>query len=51
VKSITQQSIKELEETRDNINYERIDELETKLKHDIVAHIHAYAELCPNGGK
>jgi adenylosuccinate lyase len=51
VQSITEQSIKELEETRDNINYERIDELETKLRHDIVAHIHAYAELCPNGGK
>jgi len=48
---ISEESIKELQEKRDEINFERINYFEDKFKHDIFAHIHAYSELCPNGSK
>ncbi len=51
IESITDIAIKELQDNYENIDYERINKLEAKFKHDIVAHIHAFAELCPNGGK
>ena len=51
IDAISQDAIRELKHTRDDIRYERINELEMKFKHDIVAHIHAYAELCPKGGQ
>ena len=30
-----------------NINYEKISEYERRFKHDIVAHIHAFGDICP----
>jgi len=30
-----------------NINYEYADMMEKKLRHDVMAHIHAFGELCP----
>jgi len=48
---ISDDAILELIKNRDNINYDRIKHFESKLKHDIVAHIHAYSELCPLGSK
>lgn len=51
IDAISEEAIEELKQMRDDIHYERINELEMKLKHDIVAHIHAYAELCPKGGQ
>lgn len=51
INTITDIAIKELNEKRDIIDYEKINALESKYRHDIVAHINAYADMCPNGGK
>ena len=51
ITAITQEAIQELIEYRDHIDYNRIQEFEIKFKHDIVANIHTYLELCPIGGK
>jgi len=48
---ISKEAIKELINNRDHIDYEQIKILEDKYKHDIMAHIHAYGLICPNGGK
>lgn len=45
---ITQNQISELEREKDNINYEVAQQKEKELRHDVMAHIHAYGELCPN---
>lgn len=50
ITSISEEAIQELILNRDTIDYEKINEYEKRLKHDIMAHIHAYSELCPNGG-
>lgn len=51
VESITQQALDELTSNRDTIDYNLINEYELYLKHDIMAHIHAYSGMCPNAGK
>lgn len=51
VKSISDDALRELEENKDTIDFSRIAAIEKECKHDIFAHIKAYAELCPNGGK
>jgi len=51
IEYISDEAIKELIDNKNNINYELIKNLEEKYRHDIIAHIHAYASLCPNGGK
>ena len=48
---ISDDAIQELINNRNTINHDRIQYFESKFKHDIVAHIHAYSELCPLGGK
>jgi len=48
---ISDEAIQELINNRNNIDYDRIQHFESKYKHDIVAHIHTYSELCPTGGK
>lgn len=45
---ITDEQIKELEDNRDNINYEVAREKEKEIRHDVMSHIHAYGEQCPN---
>jgi adenylosuccinate lyase len=45
---ITQNQIDELEREKDNINYEVARQKEKELRHDVMAHIHAYGALCPN---
>jgi len=45
---VTQEQIDEMETFRDNINYDRAEEYEKKLRHDVMAHIHAFGEQCPN---
>lgn len=45
---ITQDQISELEREKDNINYEVAQKKEKELRHDVMAHIHAYGALCPN---
>lgn len=48
---ISEESIKELIDNRENINFDKIKKYELRCKHDIMAHIKAYSDLCPNGGK
>lgn len=44
---ITDEQIAELEAHVDDINYEAAEAYEKKLRHDVMAHIHAYGDLCP----
>lgn len=48
IKSILNEGIIEMHYNLSNIDYKKIEEYESKLKHDIVAHIHAFCEICPN---
>jgi len=45
---ISQDQINELEREKDNINYDVARQKEKELRHDVMAHIHAYGTLCPN---
>ena len=45
---ITQAQIDELEREKDNIDYKLAAQKEKELRHDVMAHIHAYGALCPN---
>ena len=44
---ISQEQIDELEKFKDDINYEQAEQWESRLRHDVMAHIHAYGEQCP----
>lgn len=44
---ITEEQIKELKAHADAIDFTKIEQHEKRLKHDVMAHIHAYGELCP----
>jgi adenylosuccinate lyase len=44
---ITSAQIKELRAKADDINYADAREAESRLKHDVMAHIHAYGKQCP----
>lgn len=44
---ITEEQIKELKEHVENINFEQAEAYERKFRHDVMAHIHAYGDLCP----
>ncbi len=44
---ITDEQINELKAHLTDINYDVAREKEALLRHDVMAHIHAYAELCP----
>lgn len=44
---ITDEQINELEENRDNIDYDYAAKMEKELRHDVMAHVHAYGKLCP----
>lgn len=46
--NITEEQIEELKKFRDEINYEVAEKKEKEFRHDVMAHIHAYGELCPN---
>ena len=45
--NISDEQISELKQNADNINYDAADEYERKFRHDVMAHVHAYGELCP----
>jgi adenylosuccinate lyase len=45
--SITDAQIQELEAHLEDLNLKRAEELEKETHHDVMAHILAYAELCP----
>lgn len=48
VTSITIEGIDEMIQNISNIDYDKINEYECKFKHDIMAHIYAFSDLCPN---
>ena len=45
---ITQAQIDEMEAHKDEINYAAAARYERQLRHDVMAHIHAYGDQCPN---
>ncbi len=44
---IFQDQIEALEREKNNINYDFAEQKEKELRHDVMAHIHAYGALCP----
>ena len=44
---VTQEQVKELEAHITDIDYEKAAQWEGKLRHDVMAHVHTYGELCP----
>lgn len=45
--AITDEQIAELRAHRDDINFDAAEEYERKFRHDVMAHVHAYGDLCP----
>lgn len=45
--SITDEQIAEMKAHIDDIDYDKENEFEKKLRHDVMAHIYAYGEVCP----
>ncbi len=45
---VTAEQVAELKATADDINFEVAAEYETKLRHDVMAHVHAWGDQCPN---
>jgi len=46
--NISEQQIEEMKKYKDDINYKDAEEKERELRHDVMAHIHAYGMQCPN---
>ena len=46
---ITEEGIGEMEQNKRCIDYSAIQNYESRFKHDIMAHIYAYSDLCPTG--
>lgn len=46
--NITDEQIAELKAHAEDINYEVAEAYEKKFRHDVMSHVHAYGELCPN---
>lgn len=44
---ITEQQLKELEKHADDIDFEAAARFEKELRHDVMAHIHAFGQQCP----
>ena len=44
---ITQAQIDEMEQHKDDVDYEAAARYERQLRHDVMAHIHAFGDLCP----
>jgi len=45
---IKPEQVAQLKEYMNNVNYERADEIEKELWHDVMSHIKAYGEQCPD---
>src|SRR5262245_56579791 len=45
--AITDAQIAELKSAVDDIDFERAARFERELRHDVMAHVHAYGEQCP----
>jgi len=48
--AITPEQIAELRAHVDDVDFDRAAEFERRLRHDVMAHIHAYREQCPSAG-
>lgn len=46
--NITEDQIEELRSFCENINYDVAERKEKEVRHDVMAHVHAYGEQCPN---
>jgi adenylosuccinate lyase len=46
--NVTSAQVNELRAAINNIDFARAEELERRLRHDVMAHVHAYGEQCPN---
>ena len=44
---VTQEQVAELEAHITDIDYDKAAQWEKKLRHDVMAHVHTYGELCP----
>ena len=44
---VSEEQVKELETHAEEVDYEAAARWEKKLRHDVMAHIHAYGEQCP----
>ena len=44
---ITNEMISEMKNHINDIDYSKVNEYEEKLRHDVMAHIHAYGDVCP----
>ena len=44
---VTQEQIDEMEAHKDDINYDVAREEEKRLRHDVMAHVHAFGQQCP----
>ena len=44
---VTEEQVAELEAHADEIDYDNAAEYEKKLRHDVMAHVHAYGDACP----
>ena len=44
---VTEEQVAELEAHADEIDYDKAAEYEKKLRHDVMAHVHAYGDACP----
>lgn len=44
---VTPEQIEELEQHKDEVDYDYAAEMERKLRHDVMAHVHAYGKACP----
>ncbi|MBC8405478.1 MAG: adenylosuccinate lyase [Planctomycetes bacterium] len=45
---ISAEQIAELRAAREDIDFDRVAELERQLRHDVMAHVHAYGEVAPS---
>ncbi len=45
--NISDEQIEELKSFKDQINYETAEQKEKEVRHDVMAHVHAYGEQCP----
>lgn len=48
---ISDNQINELKSFQENINFETAWKIEKQIKHEVMSHIHAYGEQCPNAKK
>ncbi len=46
--NITEEQIDQLRSMKDSINYEVAEQYEKQFRHDVMSHVHAYGEQCPD---